>query len=148
MTSKHQSRSHKPQTPRKAPPRTSGRVAKEASSEPAKASAPPKALATRPTPPIARGEQGPDTAAREVRRAAQSTARLAKDHPAVAIGALVGVGMLVGAAAQHALRKPPSLGDVLLKTLSTRVGKAGKVVSRAAEQGLKSAAQKLRKSVR
>lgn len=144
---KQRSRSHKPQTPRKAPARTSNRVATE-SSEAATANPAPKALATRPTPPIARGDQGPDTAAREVRRAAQSTARLAKAHPAVAAGALVGVGMLVGAMAQAALRKPPSLGEVLMKTLSGRAGKAGKVVSRAAGQGLKSAAQKLRKSVK
>jgi hypothetical protein len=140
---KHRSRSHQPQTPRKAPARTSNRVATEPS-EAATANPAPKALATRPTPPIARGEQGPDTAAQEVRRAAQRTARLAKDHPAVAAGALVGVGMLVGAVAQHALRKPPSLGEVLMKTLSSRAGKASKV----AGQGLKSAAQKLRKSVR
>jgi hypothetical protein len=60
-----------------------------------------------------------------VRRAAQSTANLAKDHPAVAAGALVGVGMLVGAVAQHALRKPPSLVEVLMKTLTAGLARRG-----------------------
>jgi hypothetical protein len=57
-----------------------------------------------------------------------------KEHPLVAAGALAGAALVVGAVAQRAMHRDPTLGETLTKTLKAKtrqgIGAAAKSLTR------------------
>ncbi len=92
-------------------------------------------------------EKGLHAAKRSAKQVARASEAFVKDHPAVAAGALVGVGVLVGAAAHRALGREPTLGELLSRTLSRRAKEVSTAVASASRQGAKLASKKLRAAV-
>jgi ElaB/YqjD/DUF883 family membrane-anchored ribosome-binding protein len=93
------------------------------------------------------GEKGLHAAKRSAKQVARASEAFVKDHPAVAAGALVGVGVLVGAVAHRALRREPSLGEVLGRELARRAKEVSKAVASASRHGAKLASKRLRAAV-
>lgn len=56
-------------------------------------------------------------AAAEVKSAAKSTGKLAKEHPLATAGVLLGAGVLVGAVAQAAFGHKPTVREAMMDAL-------------------------------
>lgn len=86
------------------------------------------------------------------KRGAQATAKattaFAKEHPGVAATALVGIGLAAGALTQQAMRREPTLGEVLKDTLSRSAKRASKAIGTATRQGVKTATKRISKATR
>jgi ElaB/YqjD/DUF883 family membrane-anchored ribosome-binding protein len=88
------------------------------------------------------------TAAAGLGRAAKATGTLAKQHPLVAAGVLVGTGVAVGVAAQRALHHKPTLGEVVMNTLSSSASRASKRADATAQRALERMTERARRVAR
>lgn len=73
---------------------------------------------------------------------------LAKEHPAVAAGLLLGAGGLMGLAAERALHRDPTVGEAMVKALKQGAATASKRVASAAARGLSASKTGLRRALR
>lgn len=76
------------------------------------------------------------SAAAGLGRAAKVAGSLAKQHPLITAGVLVGTGVVVGVAAQRALHHKPTLGEVVMDTLSSSASRASKRTDATAQRAL------------
>jgi hypothetical protein len=83
-----------------------------------------------------------------LKKATGAAETFAKKHPAVVTGLLLGAGGLVGAAAGRALRRDPTVGEVMVKALKRGATTAGQQVASAAAGGLRASKSGLRRALR
>jgi hypothetical protein len=84
----------------------------------------------------------------EARKGLRSAANVAKEHPGATAGALLGVGVLVGAVAHRAFHRTPTLGELLMRSLGQQLERLDRTARSAAKVGLQMAASPLRKALR
>lgn len=83
-----------------------------------------------------------------LKKAASSASALAKKHPAVTAGALVGAGVLVGVAATRALQHEPTVGEVVMSALKRSASKVSKRLATTASAGLSAGKASARRALR
>jgi hypothetical protein len=94
---------------------------------------------------VKRLERGAET---RVKRAVGVASGFATKHPAVAAGALLGAGALVGVAAQRALHHEPTLGEVVLRVLKRGASRVSKQVATTASSGLRMGKARAKRALR
>lgn len=80
--------------------------------------------------------------------AAGAAETLAKKHPAVTAGLLLGAGGLVGVAAERALHRDPTVREAVVKAIKRGAASASKRVASAAANGLSASKTGLRRALR
>lgn len=83
-----------------------------------------------------------------LKKAANSASALAKKHPAVAAGALVGAGLLVGVAAQRAFHHEPTVGEVVMSAIRRSASKVSKRLATTASATLSAGKTSARRALR
>jgi len=80
------------------------------------------------------GKKAVASVERSARGAAAASTTFVKEHPLVAAGALAGVALVVGAVAQRAMQRDPTLGETISKTIKSKtkqgIGAAAKSLTR------------------
>ena len=74
--------------------------------------------------------------------------KVVKDHPLASVGTLIGAGVLVGVAANRAMRHSPSVGEVVADALSLRANKASKSLANSARKSIKKATSSVRRALK
>lgn len=83
-----------------------------------------------------------------LKKAANAASALAKKHPGVTAGALVGAGVLVGVVAQRALHHEPTVGEVVMGALKRSASKVSKRLATTASAGLSAGKASARRALR
>ncbi len=83
-----------------------------------------------------------------LKKAANAASALAKKHPAVTAGALVGAGVLVGVAAQRAFHHEPTVGEVVMSALKRSASKVSKRLATTASAGMSAGRARARRALR
>ncbi len=106
----------------------------------------------RPTAPSAaltpRKLAGPPLTSDRIKALEKEAAALAKRHPVATAGAALGAGVLLGVAAQRALRHKPTVSEVLLESISKRASGASKRLTKVASAGFKVAKSRARRAMK
>jgi hypothetical protein len=91
---------------------------------------------------------GPPLTPERIRALEREALALAKRHPVATASAALGAGVLIGVAAQRALRHTPTVGEVVLDSLAKRASKVSRQLRSAASAGLKVAKTRARQAVK
>lgn len=83
-----------------------------------------------------------------LKKAAHSATALAKKHPAVTAGALVGAGVLVGVVAQRALHHDPTVGEAVMSAIKRSASKVSKRLATTAAATLSAGKSSARRALR
>ena len=83
-----------------------------------------------------------------LKKAASAASALAKKHPAVTAGALVGAGVLVGVAAAKAFHHEPTVGEVVMSALKRSASKVSKRLATTASAGMSAGRARARRALR
>jgi len=83
-----------------------------------------------------------------LKKAASAASALARKHPAVAAGALVGAGLLVGVAADRVFRHKPTVREVVMGAIERGAAKVSKRLATTAAAGLSAGKASARRALR
>lgn len=83
-----------------------------------------------------------------LRSVASTVGALAKQHPAVTAGVLMGAGVVVGVAAQRALHREPTVGEAMMGALKRGTSKVSKRLATTVSAGLSAGRASARRALR
>lgn len=83
-----------------------------------------------------------------IKKATSATLELAKKHPYLTAGVLVGAGVAVGVGLQRALHREPTFGELLLRGLKRGASGATKRIANTAMSGLSMGSHRARRALR